>query len=50
MELRDVVLGLGFKTARLKRVEYSWSSHSLAATRKLHGKRPWDWVVVGLKG
>ena len=45
-ELRAAVAALGLAVRRVKRVEYSWQSHSLAATRKLRGKRPWDWIVV----
>ena len=48
-ELRDTLTTLGFKVARIRKVEYSWSSQDVRPGPKFRGKLPWDWIVVGSK-
>ncbi len=45
-ELAALLAGLGLKLQRLRRVEYSWRSHSIAPPSELRDTGPWDWLAV----
>jgi SAM-dependent methyltransferase len=49
-ELAALLTGLGFRSVRIRRVEYSWRSHEIAPPRELRKTGPWDWLAAARLG
>ena len=45
-ELSATLAMSGFRLAKLDRVNYAWSTESLAPPRRMHAELPWDWLAV----